>query len=295
MATLFVVGTPIGNLGDCSPRAVQTLADCALIAAEDTRVTRKLLAHFDIHTPLISYHAHNEPARAAQLVQRMCAEGIDVALVSDAGMPTLSDPGAVLVRKALLAGLEVVSVPGPSAVTAALSLTGWEIPSYGFFGFLPRTNGPLQKRLLEIAQSGVAMAVVYESPFRIVRLTQAIAAALPGVPLCVCCDLTKRFELTVRGSAEEVVKQLQANPSAEKGEYCVVMDVQNVVMPAKAEAPAEPGLPLEARIVALMAGGSSLEEAVQALRDAGERRNDLYKAQLALKKMLAFHEEEEKA
>lgn len=280
MAVLFVVGTPLGNLGDISARGLETLRRCALIAAEDTRVTRKLLTSFDIHTPSLSYHAHNEENRAGQIVRRMLVEDIDVALVSDAGMPTISDPGAVLVREALDAGIAVTCVPGPSAVSTALSLTGWEIDNYGFFGFLPRATQPLRKRLRDIADSGLSFAVVYESPFRVTALVQAVTEALPGVALSVCCDLTKKFELVVRGEAAQVLEALQANPNTPKGEYCLVLNLRGVEMEQAVEAVS---LSLEAQLVQRMVEGESLAEAREALRAAGVRRNALYQAAMRLK------------
>lgn len=295
MAILYVVGTPLGNLGDMSARGLETLRHCALIAAEDTRVTRKLLTSFDIHTPCLSYHAHNEENRAAQLVRRMLAEDIDVALVSDAGMPTISDPGAVLVREALDAGIAVTSVPGPSAVSTALSLTGWEIDDYGFFGFLPRAAQPLRKKLREIAASGLSFAVVYESPFRVVALVQAIVEALSGAALCVCCDLTKKFELVVRGEAPRVLEALQANPNTQKGEYCVVVNLRGVdagIRRLEAGAEGEQGVEwsLEAQLVQRMVVGDTLSEAKAALQAAGARRNALYQAAMQLEAL--FLEEE---
>ncbi|MCL2812300.1 MAG: rRNA small subunit methyltransferase 1, partial [Clostridia bacterium] len=139
MPQLYVVATPIGNLGDLSPRAVQTLRDCALIAAEDTRVTRKLLTRFGINTPMVSHHRHNEAARTAELLDRMLAEDLAVALVTDAGTPCISDPGYLLVDACVNAGIAVLPIPGPSAMAAALSISGFDCQEFAFYGFLPRT------------------------------------------------------------------------------------------------------------------------------------------------------------
>lgn len=281
MPTLYIVGTPIGNLSDLSPRARQALSACALIAAEDTRVTRVLLSAFDIHTPLVSYHAHNEEGRAAQLVARMLEEEIDIALVSDAGMPTVSDPGAVLVRAAIEAGVQATCVPGPSAVDTALALCGWPYDSFAFFGFPPRNAAQRRARLLEIAGSGVALSVLYESPHRVQELLVDIEKTLPGAQVCVCNDLTKKFESVLRGETAVVLEALRGNPNAHKGEYCLVLDARGVNL-AQAE-PAGVDLPLEARIVAHMAReGGTVQQAVQSLRASGIPRNALYKAALAL-------------
>ena len=141
MSTLYVVATPIGNLGDMSPRAVETLKNVSLIAAEDTRVTRKLTAHFGIDTPLISCHQHNERGRGAEIVERMVNEGISVAVVTDAGTPAISDPGTEIVRAAVEAGIPVVAVAGPTAMAAAVSVSGFDFSSFTFYGFLPRQAG----------------------------------------------------------------------------------------------------------------------------------------------------------
>ena len=138
MPRLFIVATPIGNLSDISARALQTLRDCDLIAAEDTRVTRALLNHFEINTPCVSNHQHNEENRAAPIVARMLEEDLDVALVTDAGTPCISDPGSFLAKEAAAAGIEVLAVPGPTAVASALSVSGFDTREFAFYGFLPR-------------------------------------------------------------------------------------------------------------------------------------------------------------
>ena len=138
MARLYVVATPIGNLGDMTPRAIETLKNVDLIAAEDTRVTRALLNHFGIDTPCVSNHQHNEEHRASSLPQRMLDEELDVAVVTDAGTPCISDPGSVLAREAALLGIEVLAVPGPTAMASALSVSGFDTREFAFYGFLPR-------------------------------------------------------------------------------------------------------------------------------------------------------------
>lgn len=155
MPRLFIVATPIGNLSDISARALQTLRDCDLIAAEDTRVTRALLNHFEIDTPCVSNHQHNEENRAAPIVARMLEEDLDVALVTDAGTPCISDPGSFLAKEAAAAGIEVLAVPGPTAMASALSVSGFDTREFAFYGFLPRQKRELSEKLLQIARSGV--------------------------------------------------------------------------------------------------------------------------------------------
>jgi 16S rRNA (cytidine1402-2'-O)-methyltransferase len=218
VSKLYVVATPIGNLGDLSPRALEVLRACALIAAEDTRVTRKLSARFSIDTRMVSNHQHNEAVRAAELVERMLGEDFDVALVTDAGTPGVSDPGSLLVRAAAEAGVEVVAVPGPTAMAAALSISGFDTREFAFYGFPPRAAGPLREKLLAIARSGVPVAVLHESPHRVPALLEAIAEVLSGAALCLCCDLTKRYEIALRGDAPALLARVRANPNAGKGE-----------------------------------------------------------------------------
>ncbi|MEA4997815.1 MAG: 16S rRNA (cytidine(1402)-2'-O)-methyltransferase [Candidatus Limiplasma sp.] len=281
MPTLYVVATPIGNLGDMSPRALETLRQVSLIAAEDTRVTQKLLAAFDIHTPLTSCHEHNERAKAAQIVARMLAEGIDVAVTTDAGTPCISDPGSLLTAEAIRSGIPVLAVPGCSAVVAALSISGMPITDYTFYGFLPRQKVELTEKLLAMARAS-QIAVVYESPHRILDLLACVQAALPKTQVSASCDLTKKFELTVRGTVGEVLAALQANPKADKGEYCVVLQWHDALPQALPPCT----LSLEAQLFDALLSGHTLREATDALVAAGERKNAVKAAALRVKHML---------
>ena len=277
MPRLYVVATPIGNLGDLSPRAQETLRSAALIAAEDTRVTGQLLAKFDIHTPCVSNHRHNEEGRAAPLVQRMLTENIDVALVTDAGTPAISDPGSFLVAEAAAAGIEVLAVPGPTAMASALSVSGFDTREFAFYGFLPRKRGDLKKKLLDIAASGVPIAVVHESPHRVIDLMEAVCEALPGCRVSASCDLTKLYEKTVRGSCEDVLAALRDNEKTDKGEYCLVLDLHDVTPPERTQQAGDAeDAPL--RLLAFMLDGHTLEEASAALAEAGTKRNVIYRA-----------------
>ena len=289
MARLYVVATPIGNLSDMTPRAVETLRSCALIAAEDTRVTGALCAHFDIHTRLLSSHRHNEEQKAPAIVERMLAEDIDVAVVTDAGTPCISDPGWALVREAAEAGVEVLCVPGPTAMASALSVSGFDTREFAFYGFLPRGGKELQEKLTSIARSGVPVAVVHESPHRVTALCETIAETLPGARICACCDLTKKFEKTIRGEAAEVAQMLRDNPKTEKGEYCLVLDLSGVSLP---QATSVSGVSLEARLLEYMVSGTTLREAGAALMEQGEKRNDVYRAGTRVKDFLREMAEE---
>ncbi len=280
MSALYVVATPIGNLGDMSPRAVETLKGVGLIAAEDTRVTLKLLNHFDIHTPLVSCHQHNEENMGPRICERMLAEGIDCALVTDAGTPAVSDPGTYLVKACAERGVPVYAVAGPSAMAAAVSVSGFDLREFTFFGFLPRERRALEEKLLSMRGRHTG-AVVHESPFRIKDLIAAVEKTLPEAVLSVSCDLTKLHETTLRGTPSQVLGALEANEKSEKGEYCAVMDLR--ACPAL-EAPAQFGASMEARLFEKMLSGLSLREARESLAAEGEKKNAVYAASLKLRK-----------
>lgn len=205
---LFVVATPIGNLEDVTYRAVRVLREAGLIACEDTRHTRKLLDHFAIATPTISYHEHNEIGRAEELVRKLEA-GVTVAQVSDAGMPGISDPGYRVIKLAITRGIPVVPVPGPSALTAALAGSGLPSDAFEFHGFLPAKAGPRRTALEGFRGLGHTV-VAYEAPHRIREAVEDIVAVLgPGRPVVIARELTKLHEEFIRGTAAQVLAQAQ--------------------------------------------------------------------------------------
>jgi 16S rRNA (cytidine1402-2'-O)-methyltransferase len=217
MSTLYVVGTPIGNLEDVTLRALRVLGEVGAIAAEDTRITARLLARHHLRKPLISYRA---PVERRSLPRVMAAlDEHDVALVSDAGTPTLSDPGQALVAAAWAAGHKVVPVPGPSAITAALSVAGFGGPGFTFLGYLPRKPGEM-RRLLAALAGDPRPAAAFESPYRILKSLALIAEALPGRQLAVTRELTKVHEEVLRGTATEV---LAALGDRARGEFTLVI------------------------------------------------------------------------
>ena len=218
MGTLYVVGTPIGNLEDITLRALRVLREVGLIAAEDTRTTRKLMTHFDIHTPLVSYHDFSGPGRTRRLIERLA--DTDVALVSDAGMPGLSDPGYPLIRAAIDAEIPVTTVPGPSALVSALVLSGLPTHAFQYLGFLPRKAGA-RRRALERVASGADTLVVYESPHRLVACLADVESVLGPRPVVAARELTKRFEEIVRGSATELRAHFEQTPP--RGEFVLVI------------------------------------------------------------------------
>jgi len=205
LSNLFVVATPIGNLEDVSARALRVLSEVGAIAAEDTRVTARLLARHQIRKPMISYRAPVE-RRGLPRVMAALDEG-DVALVSDAGTPTVSDPGAQLVNAAWAAGHTVVPIPGPSAVAAALSVAGYGGPGFTFVGYLPRKPGEV-RRLLQTLLDDPRPAVAFESPYRARKSLALIGEVLPDRPLTLTRELTKLHEQVLRGTASEVETEL---------------------------------------------------------------------------------------
>jgi 16S rRNA (cytidine1402-2'-O)-methyltransferase len=217
--TLYVVATPIGNLEDITARALRILKEADVVACEDTRRTRALLTHFDIHTPTVSYYEHNKLTRGPQLLRQL-ADGRSIALVSDAGTPGISDPGVLLVREARAAGIPVVPVPGPSAVAAALSAAGLAADRFVFDGFLPVKPGRRANRLKALRDLEMTI-VVYESPHRIIAALEAIAAVFGGRPIVVARELTKQFEEIITAPAAEHLERVRAR--AVRGEFTVVI------------------------------------------------------------------------
>ncbi|MEI6563166.1 MAG: 16S rRNA (cytidine(1402)-2'-O)-methyltransferase [bacterium] len=219
MTGLYVVGTPIGNLDDLSPRAIETLKQVNAILAEDTRRTHILLDRFGITTPAISCHKFNEAARVDGILARLRA-GESMALVSDAGMPGISDPGSRMVAACRKAGIPVTCIPGPSSVTMAVSLCGFPGAGFVFAGFTPRKSGALRKFLQEFSSCPVPVAL-FESPFRLLKVLDEIEATLGERELFVGRELTKKFEETVWGTALEIKRIFQGRTI--KGEIVLII------------------------------------------------------------------------
>ena len=217
MSRLFVVATPIGNLEDLSARAIRVLGEVSAIAAEDTRVTSRLLSRHGIRKPMLSYRAPVERRGLPRVLATL--EAGDVALVSDAGTPTLSDPGQALVTAAWAAGHTVVPVPGPSSVTAALSVAGYGGPGFTFLGYLPRKPGEM-RRLLQTLRDDPRPAVAFESPFRVQKSLALIAESLPDRSVTLARELTKVHEEVLRGTAADVLAALGERA---RGEFTLVI------------------------------------------------------------------------
>jgi 16S rRNA (cytidine1402-2'-O)-methyltransferase len=264
---LYLVATPIGNLEDITFRAVRVLKEADLIACEDTRQTRKLLDHYGIDKPTVSYHEHNEAERAAELTARLVA-GARIALVSDAGMPLVSDPGYRLVQAAIAAGVPVEPVPGPSAALAALAASGLPTDSFHFAGFLPAKAGQ-RARMLELLRGEQATLVFYEAPHRILETLEAVENTLGPRPVVVARELTKLHEEFLRGTVAEVRAALAGRPAI-KGEITLLV--------GRAEEPPPDDTPIEEAVAACIEQGMSRMDAIKTVaRRRGLPKREVYR------------------
>lgn len=274
---LFVVATPIGNLGDLSPRAVQVLAQADAVLCEDTRHTAQLMAHLGLHKPLESLHAHNERARTPGLVER-CAAGAQLALVSDAGTPCLSDPGAELVAAAHAAGVTVVSVPGPFAVATALAASGLCPMPFAFWGFVAKKAGQRRRELALQLRPGPAgpMTHAFYVPGRdLADVLADFGFVAPTAQVCVARELTKVHEQYLRGTADAVAAGLCAEQL--RGEAVVLVEVAGPLDGNSRQAP-----DVAAMVTAARAAGEPRKQALQRIAaQTGRSRNELYDLWLA--------------
>ncbi|MGZ4125840.1 MAG: 16S rRNA (cytidine(1402)-2'-O)-methyltransferase [Actinomycetota bacterium] len=267
--TLFVVGTPIGNLGDVTERARETLAAVDVVAAEDTRRSGRLLAHLGISKPLVSFFEGNEERRTAELVARLGA-GEDVALVTDAGMPAVSDPGFRLVRACIDAGVRVTAVPGPSAAIAALGVSGLPTDRFAFEGFLPRRAGERRARLEALAGDPRTL-VLFEAPGRLVALLADAREAMGDRRVAVARELTKLHEEVVRGRISEALERFAT--TAPKGEIVVVLE--GAPPPVR-----DPAAAVDEARALVAAGARKRDAAADAARRHGVSVNEVYRALL---------------
>lgn len=276
MGTLYLVATPIGNLEDLSPRALRTLRSVGLIAAEDTRHTRKLLTHFDIHTRLVSYHEHNKLTRLDQVLAAL--ESGDVALVSDAGTPALNDPGYELVRAALEAGYAVSPIPGPSAPVAALVASGLPTDAFLYLGYLPRKASE-RRRMLDEVRSFPYTLIFLESPHRLLEALADLAQALGDRPAAVARELTKLYEEIFRGTLSQAQAHFIAHPP--RGEFTLVIGGAAADQPVRWD---------EARLEqaiegALAEGAPAAQIAARLAAESGWSRREVYQRITARKFM----------
>lgn len=268
VGTLYVTGTPIGNLSDFSPRALETLETVDFIAAEDTRVTRKLLTHFDVHTPLVSYHEHNKAQAGPKVLERLLT-GESCALVTDAGMPAISDPGQDLVDLCLSHGVPVVSIPGPTAFATALALSGMDSRRFTFEGFL-EVDKKKRRTQLDFLKTQPCTIILYEAPHKLSATLRDLYTALGDRQLCICRELTKVHEEVLRMTLAEAVEAYPDNDL--KGELVLILA----------------GRPTEEKTFTLedavamaqdlvMSGSSKNDAAKEAAKATGLKKGDIYR------------------
>ncbi|HEX3051650.1 MAG TPA: 16S rRNA (cytidine(1402)-2'-O)-methyltransferase [Aggregatilineaceae bacterium] len=269
MHTLYIVPTPIGNLEDITLRALRILREVSVIAAEDTRTTRKLLTRYDIHTPLTSYHEHNKLTKLDAIFEAL-ASG-DVALVSDAGTPGVSDPGYELIQEALARGITVVPLPGPAAVIVALVASGLPTDRFMFVGFLPRKQKALHEALTELVAERVTL-IAYESPNRLVETLEAIHRVLGDRPVAVGRELTKLYEEIWRGPVSKAIEHFQTTEP--KGEITLV--IGGAPESTAEDQPWDEARVREALRAWLEAGETRSSAARRIAAESGWKRRDIY-------------------
>ena len=266
---LYVVGTPIGNLGDMSARGLETLREVALIAAEDTRVSLKLLRHFGIETPLISYHEHNKRERGTQLIARM-AEGDNCAIITDAGMPCISDPGEDLVCMCAEAGIEIVTVPGPSAAISALAISGLPTGRFAFEGFLSVRKTSRFSHLEQVKDDRRTL-IFYEAPHKLIATLTDMLATWGDRKIALAREITKLHEEVIRTTLSAALRYY--SEKAPRGEYVVIIE-------GAAEPPAEEAPPLDVAIEMaknLVATGERTSQAAKLIaKQTGHPRSEIY-------------------
>ena len=274
--TLYVIATPIGNLGDMTLRAIETLKLVDAIAAEDTRHTSGLLSHFGISKKLIAVHEHNEQQSAEKLLAQL-KKGDNIALVTDAGTPAVSDPGAIVVKIVREAGIKVVPIPGVSAVVAALSASGITQNGFYFHGFLP-ASGAARRKILEQLKSQAVTLVLYEAPHRIVECVEDLAKVLgDSRKITFCRELTKTFETIDTCILSEASAWLQADPNQQRGEFVLLIEAAPIVEVEEISTEAQ-------RVLKCLLAELPLKQAVAlATEITNLKKNDLYEFALALK------------
>jgi len=281
MGTLYVVGTPIGNLDDFSKRAVDTLNLVDVILCEDTRHSMILLNHYNIKKRCISYHKFNEKEKVDSIID-MLKKGLNVAIITDAGLPCVSDPGYILVEQARLNDIEVIGVGGISASVTALSISGLKNDSFTFYGFFPRENKDKKTLIETLKKSSVDTFIFYESPKRILKALEYLKDSFGDIKICVCSDLTKLHEKSYFGTIEKVYNELKENPNVEKGEYTFVIE-KCFVEEEKID------LSIEARLVDIIVKQDvTIKDAIDILNkeDMNISKKDIYNASLNLKDIL---------
>ena len=281
---LYIVATPIGNSQDMSPRGKKILSEVDIIAAEDTRRSMVLLNKLEIRNKLVSNHKFNEYGKAKYFINEML-DGKSVAVITDAGTPCISDPGNELIKAAVEASIRVIGVPGCCAAVTALSISGFDLSSFLFYGFFPRENAERRRLLEKLRRGDTRTYALYESPKRIMELVDFFIESGAKCRMCLCNDMTKLHEMSFRGTPSEVKEQLLAKGSYDKGEYAVVIEIDEDYVFNKVEHTVS----AEAMLVdAMVSGGLTAKEAVSAVladENNSYSKNELKSAALSLKRM----------
>lgn len=273
---LYVVATPIGNLGDITLRALETLRSVDLIAAEDTRHTLGLLSHYDIHKPVVSYYEHNKMSRGPELIEKL-QSGTEIALVSDAGMPGISDPGHELIRDAIAADIPVTVIPGAVAGITALVLSGFPTDRFVFEGFVSQEKKERKQFRVRLQQE-TRSVIIYEAPHRLLKTLEEFANwfredGTPERRIAVCRELTKTYEEAVRGTSEEVLKHFTHNPP--RGEFVLILEGATIQETQETYTDEE----LYARVEAYTKQGNKPKDAMHLVStDIGVKKNEIYAA-----------------
>ena len=274
---LFLCATPIGNLGDMTPRVIETLENVDVIAAEDTRNSIKLLNHFNIKTPMTSYHEYNKIEKAEVLIRKM-QEGVNIALITDAGTPGISDPGEDLVRMCYEAGIEVTSLPGPAACITALTMSGLPTRRFAFEAFLPREKKE-RALVLEQLKNETRTIILYEAPHHLVKTLEELQSALGNRKIAVCRELTKRYEEKTLSTIEDMLNFYKENEP--RGEYVIVLEGKSFEEIAKEEKKSWEAMTLEEHMAVYENQGIDRKEAMKLVaKDRGISKRDVYQALL---------------
>lgn len=282
MGTLYVVATPIGNLSDITLRAIDILNNVNIIACEDTRQTLKLLNHYNIKKKLVAYHKFNEKEKSPSLINDL-KNGLNVAIVTDAGTPCISDPGYVLVKFAHENNIEVIAIPGASASVSALSVSGLDTKEFTFLGFLPTDNTKFNEKIELIKESKTNTFVIYESPKRIVKLFSKLILLFPNSKIYIASDLTKIHERGFYGRIEDVYEIIKNDSNIEKGEYVIILEKDNITEKV------EEDISYEALIIdTMIKNNCNIKDAINIVCENNKKikKNDLKDASLNIKKIL---------
>lgn len=281
MGILYVVATPIGNLSDITNRALEIFRSVDYIACEDTRNSINLMRHFNINKKLVAYHKFNEKEKSNFIIDDLLS-GKNIALISDAGCPCISDPGSILVHEAIINNIEVIGIPGASASITSLMVSGMDTSSFTFYGFLDRENKKMIDSLNTIKNDSSNLAIIYESPKRIIKTLEKIDDVLDNPNICLCNDLTKKFEKKYYGTCKDVLNSLKNNNNSELGEYVLIVEKRKMDKLDKIE------FSIESLIIdEICKNNCTMKDAIKLVSDKYHiNKNIVYNSSLNLKNIL---------